>query len=297
MKPSRLGFAVSVLALCGLGVISAIVHAQPPPDQSGVSTQAHPDQTGANTQPPPDQTGVNTQAEQDQPGVSSNASTALLQMARSLLSKEYSFRAQTIRVYRDKTGQPEHIFHTITVLVRRPDRLAVHVAGDDGLRDLYYDGKTTVLYQPEKNNYASIQSPDTIDGMMQEVFGKLDTDFPLADFLTNAPNKAFLAGVTRGQEEGTAMVDGTRLRHFSFMQPPGIELELWLDDNELALPRRLIVTYHNLPDEPTFVALFSDWNFNVRPTETDFAFRPPQGTTRVPFGGAYYGGESQTGVR
>ncbi len=296
MKAKRLRFAVSVLALCCAGVIPAVVYGQA--DERGNAAQSEPNQnpqSQPDQQRPPDRTGVNTRDEQDQPGISSNASTALQQMARSLQSPRYSFTAQTIRVYHDRAGQPEHIFHTVNVIVRRPDRLAVHVAGDDGSRDLYYDGKSTALYQPEKNEYASIQSPDTIDGMMQEVFGRLNTDFPLADFLTRAPNKAFLAGVTRGQQEDTSMVDGTRLRHFSFLQPPGIELELWLDDNQLALPRRLIVTYHNLPDSPTFVALFSNWNFNVQPTDADFRFQPPAGATKVPFGSGYYAGQNQTG--
>ena len=38
--------------------------------------------------------------------------------------------------------------------------------------------------------------------------GRLGVDFPLADFLTDAPNKAFLSGVTAGRVVNTVMIDG-----------------------------------------------------------------------------------------
>jgi hypothetical protein len=47
------------------------------------------------------------------------------------------------------------------------------------------------------------------------------------------------------------------------------------------LPRRLVVTYRSLPGEPNFIALFSDWNFDIHPTDADFAFQPPAGAEQV----------------
>jgi hypothetical protein len=39
------------------------------------------------------------------------------------------------------------------------------------------------------------------------------------------------------------------------------------------LPRRLIVTYRSLPGEPNFIAEFSDWDFNIHPSDADFTFQ------------------------
>lgn len=64
-------------------------------------------------------------------------------------------------------------------------------------------------------------------------------------------------------------------------QPPGVEVELWLEKTEQALPRRLVVTYRSVPGQPNFVAEFSNWNFAVAPTDADFAFKPPAGATQV----------------
>jgi hypothetical protein len=58
-------------------------------------------------------------------------------------------------------------------------------------------------------------------------------------------------------------------------------LELWLEDNERALPRRFVVTYRSLPGRPIFIAELSDWDFSIQPPDSDFVFQPPAGVTLV----------------
>ena len=60
-----------------------------------------------------------------------------------------------------------------------------------------------------------------------------------------------------------------------------IELELWVEKNGRAAPRRLIVTYFSLQGDPEFIAEFSDWNFDVHPSDGDFVFQPPAGAVKV----------------
>ena len=220
-------------------------------------------------------------AQQAKPTISEEASAALLRMGQTLRAEQFSFQARTIRVYSGPNGEPLHIFHTLKVTVRRPNRLLVERIGDDGTGKLVYDGKTLFVYLADENKYASIPVPDTIQGMMETAMGKLGVDFPLADFLTEAPNKAFLTGVTSGGEVNTVTIDGTPCRHLFFFQPPGIELELWVENNDRSLPRRLIVTYRSLPGQPNFIAEFSDWNFSIQPSDADFAFQPPPGAVQV----------------
>lgn len=221
-------------------------------------------------------------AQQKKPEISEEANAALLRMGQTLQAQQFSFQARTIRVYADANGQPLHIFHTMKVVVSRPNRLLVEISGDDGSNKLIFDGKTAIIYSAAQNKYSSIPVPaGTITAMMQEAMGRLGVDFPLADFLTEAPNKAFLTGVTSGKAVNTVTIDGSPYLHLFFSQPPGIELELWLEKNEQSLPRRLIVTYRELPGEPNFIALFSDWDFNIHPSDADFTFQPPANAEQV----------------
>jgi hypothetical protein len=217
-----------------------------------------------------------------QPAISEEASAALLRMGHSLGAEHFSFQARTIRVYSDTGGLPLHIFHTLKVVVQRPNRVFIERNGDDGTAKLVFDGKVAYLYSAAENKYAKIPVPDgTIEGMLKEAVGRLGVDFPLADFLSSAPNKAFLTGVTFGRVVNTVTIDGAPYLHLFFGQPPGIELELWLSKNDQSLPSRLIVTYRTLPGQPNFMAEFSDWSFDVHTSDAAFAFQPPAGATEV----------------
>jgi len=216
------------------------------------------------------------------PAFSEEASAALMRMGQTLRAEQFSFQARTIRVYAEPNGEPLHIFHTLKITLHRPNRLLAEVTGDDGSSKLVFDGKNAVIYSATQNKYASIPVPEgTIEGMLKEAVGRLGVDLPLADFLTDAPNKAFLSGVTSGRVVNTVTINGAPYDHLFFSQPPGIDLELWLSKNEQALPARLIVTYRSLPGNPNFVALFSDWNLDVRPPDTDFTFQLPAGAEQV----------------
>ena len=54
-----------------------------------------------------------------------------------------------------------------------------------------------------------------------------------------------------------------------------------MEKSDQSLPRRLIVTYRSLPGEPNFIAEFSDWDFNIHPSDADFTFQPPADAVQV----------------
>jgi hypothetical protein len=197
-------------------------------------------------------------------------------MGQTLRAEQFSFRAHTIRVYSEANGEPLHIFHAMKVTGHRPNRLLAEMTGDDGSNKVVFDGKTLTVFSAQEKKYVSILVPEgPIDGMLREAVGDIGIDFPLTDFLSDAPDKAFLTGVTAGGVVSTVTIDGVRCDHLFFSQPPGIELELWLEMNDRSLPRRLIVTHRSLPGQPNFIAEFADWDFTIHPSDADFVFQSP----------------------
>ncbi|GGF12696.1 hypothetical protein GCM10011611_17910 [Aliidongia dinghuensis] len=218
------------------------------------------------------------------PGISEEAGSAIAQMGKTLSAKELSMTARTIRVYLDEAGQPLHIFQTMKVVVRRPNRLTVQLSGDDGSHDLFYDGKSASIFSPDANEYATIAAPADIPSALDEVQDKLNIDFPLNAFFSNAPDKSLLNDVVAGWQVGTASVDGVECRHLIFFQRAGVELELWVEKSSEARPHRMIVTYRLLPGQPNFIAEFTGWNTQVHSPDSEFAFQPPADAKKIELG-------------
>jgi hypothetical protein len=218
------------------------------------------------------------------PGISQEAGDAVARMGKAVAVKQLMFTARTVRVYLDETGQPLHIFHNMKVVIRRPDRIAIELVGDDGGHELFYDGRSAALFDPGRNQYALLPVSGGISSAMNSVLDKLRMDFPLADFFTETPDEALLDGAIGGWQVGTSKVDGIDCRHLFFVKRGGVEIELWLENNESSLPHRVVVTYRLLPGQPSFIAELTSWDARVRPSDSDFAFKPPAGARRVELG-------------
>jgi hypothetical protein len=211
-----------------------------------------------------------------------DAAEALARMGKTLSAKQFSFQSRTFRSYAGPNGELLHIAHTTKTIYDRPARLSVRVTGDDGSIRIVYDGKTLVLYAAEAKQYVSVPVTGNIEKALDFLEERTGTDFPLADLLSDDAAGAVASGITSGGKVGTSRIDDVRCNHFFFQQATDdVELELWLEDNERALPRRVVVTYRSLPGRPIFIAELSDWDFSVQPSDRDFVFQPPAGVTEV----------------
>ena len=211
-----------------------------------------------------------------------DALDALTRMGKTLSAKQFSFQSRTLRSYAGPNGEMLHIAHATKTIYNRPDRLLVSVTGDDGSIKILYDGKTLVLYAVEAKQYVSLPVSGGIDKALDLLEERTGTDYPLADLLSDDPEKAVASGITSGGKVGISTIDGVRCNHFFFLQgSDDLDLELWLEDNERALPRRFVATYRSLPGRPIFIAELSNWDFSIQAPDSDFVFQPPAGGTQV----------------
>ena len=214
--------------------------------------------------------------------IGADALDALARMGKTLSARQFSFQSRTFRSYAGPNGELLHIAHMTETIYSRPDRLSVSITGDDGSIKVLYDGKTLVLYAREAKQYVSLPVTGGIDEALDDLEERTGTDFPLADLLSDNPAEAVASGITSGGKVGTSTIDGVRCNHFFFNQASDdLELELWLEDNERALPRRFVVTYRSLPGRPIFIAQLSGWDFSIQPPDSDFVFQPAPGVRQV----------------
>jgi len=214
-----------------------------------------------------------------QSALHSDIVTVFERLGKTLQAGHFSFKSRSLRAYAGPNGELLHIEHQIKTVVRRPDRLAVEVSGDDGATKLFYDGKTVTLSGADPKQYAQAQAPNTIGGLIDFLIDRLAVDMPLADLLVDNPSQSLLADIVSGGQVGTATIGGVKCQHLFFNQLPDTDLELWVEDNERALPRRVYIVYRSVPGRPNFVADLSDWDFTTRPADSEFVFQAPAGAT------------------
>ncbi|WP_245484538.1 DUF2092 domain-containing protein [Rhizobium leguminosarum] len=215
------------------------------------------------------------------PAISDEAATAVSQMGKTLHARDLSVTARTISVYLDEFGQPLHIFHTIKIAARRPDRIAVEFIGDDGRHDLFYDGKAASVFFPDRKKYMTIPASGDISSALDEIADKLDLDFPLGVLFAGSPDEVLLGDAMAAEQVGMATIDGVECRHLLFSQKSGIDVELWLEKNDAATPHRLVVTYPLLQGQPSFVAEFTSWTTEPPLSDSEFTFEPPADVKKI----------------
>src|SRR4051794_4999674 len=68
---------------------------------------------------------------------------------------------------------------SVTLRIRRPDRLRADVEGSDGPKAFVYDGKTLVLYTQKENYYATMPAPPTIRETLDAAMAQHGLELPL----------------------------------------------------------------------------------------------------------------------
>ena len=225
--------------------------------------------------------------------ISPKAEAVLESMSKALAgARRFSFRARTSMDETITGGPTVARLGSGTVTVGRPDRLFATKRGEGANRDVWYDGKTVTILDRDRNVYAAVKAPGTVDRMLDFMIDEYDLVVPLADFLYSDPYEVLTEKVRKGEYLGVHTVDGRRCNHLAFHQDL-VNWQIWIETGGNSLPRKLVITYLDSPDEPEFTAELYDWNLSPMIREDLFVFRPPAGAKRVDMRTLLEGGEGE----
>jgi hypothetical protein len=195
-------------------------------------------------------------------------------------AKSFTFTAD---VWEDTVlaeGQKVKRQKTTKAGVRRPNGVYAETHNERVARGAWYDGKTLTIYNRQGNFYGTVDSPDTIDKMIEAVSDKFGIAMPLSDLLISDLYAGVTKNVTRGMYLGRQTVAGVRCHHLAFVQDD-IDWEMWVEDGRAPVIRKYLITYKNDDKAPQFEATLSDWNFDAKLDDYAFTFRPPLGASKI----------------
>ena len=191
-------------------------------------------------------------------------------------AKSFTFSYRTAREQVAQTGQIVDFLHVARVALTRPNKLRIDITGTLWNTILRYDGKVVTLFDPTQRFYSQIEAPPTIDDTLMRLMDKYETSFPVAGVLLADPYEKMRDGLKTAVDLGVVNVDGIRVRHLLFGEDDA-DWQLWVEDGQRPLPRRLAIVYKKAPGAPRVAVTFSDWNLSPGVPSGRFVFvKPPQ---------------------
>lgn len=166
---------------------------------------------------------------------------------------------------------------------KRPNKFFAGITGDDGRRiSLYYDGEKITLVNPDQKLYASFPHEGSIESAIDEVLNTLNARMPLAALLRGNLRSVLEGIFPDSYYIGPHAVGGVSSDHV-LLSNEYIDLQLWIDAGEEPAVHKAVITYTDVEAAPQYTASFTDWRFNKRIRDRDFAFEPDTGFEQIEF--------------
>ena len=212
------------------------------------------------------------------------ARESLLRMARYLAgTQRFSVTVRSGYDAIQEDGERIEFGERRRILIQRPDRARFEVERSDGDRGLLlFDGKQLTAYKPGDNVYAVAEKPGTVDGALVYLVRDLQVTLPLARLLLTTLPQEMEKGVESVAFVETETLFDVPVDHLA-ARTAEVDFQVWVGRGEQPLPRRVVITYKDVPGQPQFRADFSDWNLAPEIAADRFAFTPPAGVEQVPF--------------
>ena len=164
--------------------------------------------------------------------------------------------------------------------VRKPDAFVIDVVSDDWTRQYLYSGGEFTLYAPRQGYYSSWPAPRTIQAAVADIENRFGISLPLDDlFRWSGPDGSRADSLETAFLVGTATIDGVATNHYAFREGK-IDWQIWIQQGEQPLPRKLAIVDRRDPAAPAYVARLT-WTLNPPLTDEDFAFRPAKDAKRI----------------
>ena len=209
--------------------------------------------------------------------------TLVRQMA-SLLSSTETFTLHIEKTFDEvqSDGAKVQFSGAADIAIRRPDRFYVDYGDEFASREFWYDGNTFTLYDRRHNVYASVAAPSNIDSALDRLASDYDVRLPLAGLFYADAFGRYAANVRTRRYLGLHDVDGVPSHHL-LLRGDHVDWQLWIEDGERPLPRKVVVTYKNLEGAPQHSIMLTDWDLSAEVEDGWFVADVPDGAVKIEF--------------
>ncbi len=196
-------------------------------------------------------------------------------------AKNFSFRAVVTKERLGSNDQMITFFHESRVTVSKPDKLRVDFESEFQKISLYYNKGQAELFTSEKNLYADLALPETLDQTVDALEAR-EISLPLSPLLRSDPYTVMANTLESAAVIGRVEIGDKTYHHLVFTGADA-DWQLWVDAGPPATPRRAEIIYKTLPGQPRVTIDFSDWNLSANADESVFTFQKPPDVRKIDF--------------
>ena len=177
-------------------------------------------------------------------------------------------------------GQKLALASSGTVSLSRPDRIRATRSGGFVDIETVFDGKTLTVLGRNRNVYVQMETPGSIDRLIDELHHKYDRPLPAADlFLTNAYDE-LMAGVVDVKDLGSGVIGGTECDYLAF-RGAEVDWQIWIAQGDRPHPCRYLITSKRVTDGPQYSIQLRNWKTGGDVVPVDFRFTAPANARRI----------------
>lgn len=196
------------------------------------------------------------------PGIDSRTMEILKQMTQFIsANNNFTFKAEIMYDRVEDAGQKLQVTGSEKVFIQKPDKIFVEYNTDYRSDKFLYNLDTATLLDSTTNLYSKAETPASINNALDFLYKTYGYAMPVSDFFYIYPYKKIIKNVRASEFIGSSYVFGVRCNHLLFEEKDKY-WQIWIEDGKRKIPRKIVITYKNLPGSPQFIAIFNDWIFN-----------------------------------
>lgn len=200
------------------------------------------------------------------------ADSLLKEMSDFLGTKyKYSFKAEIMFDDIIDSGRKLQRSASEKVFVQKTNKVYIEYISDVGGQKFWYDDSNVTILDLPRSLYSKIVVPNSIDQAFDELLKRYDYSTPFSELLFVNPYKILTENVEAGYYIGSSIVFGVPCNHLGLVDR-NVDWQIWIEDGQRKIPRKLVITYKKIPGSPQFIAILKDWIFDQ--PFSHFLFKP-----------------------
>jgi hypothetical protein len=194
--------------------------------------------------------------------------------------KAISFKFDSILEVVTKDDQKLALASSGTVLLNRPNKIRATRAGGHADIEMLFDGTTLTLFGKNANLYTQIDTPGSIDELVDVLREKYKRPLPAADLLMANVYDQLMADVTDVKDLGSGVIGGVECDYLAFRKKD-LDWQIWIAQGDEPYPCRYVVASKDRPHSPQYSVQISNWKAGDAVASDDFGFMNASKATEV----------------